>query len=406
MLRQYKNKFVVVREAIQNSVDAGAKQIAITIKDKYLRIDDDGVGMNLEEIKRYWNTLGRTSKRREDGAIGEFGLGRLTLLLLSDEMHMETMKERKPYHVVTDRLGKIQIQSGNRKQRGTSVWINTHLPPEIRQQFIDYAETVAKARSEIIEFSGRKISQNRYGPTTEVAASMKINERGMRGCIWIPVEALGRGRTKKEREAVIKIYVARARARIRASADRNLAQAMSELDRLTDKLHIPKPIKENAAVIYRNALGKGLVRGRRISTTVAASLYVACRITQTTRTLSEIAIHSPIDKKDISRCYRILLRELNLRMPLPKAQLMVPKIASKVEVGEETQRKAIEILGEADRLKITGGRAPIAMAAAALYMACMINDEKLTQRDMATAAGVSEVTIRNRSKEFKRFIKN
>ena len=40
-------------------------------------------------------------------------------------------------------------------------------------------------------------------------------------------------------------------------------------------------------------------------------------------------------------------------MPVPKAQHRVPKITSKVEVGEETQQKSIEILGEAERLKLT-----------------------------------------------------
>ena len=125
-------------------------------------------------------------------------------------------------------------------------------------------------------------------------------------------------------------------------------------------------------------------------------------MTQTKRTLDDIARHSPLDKKDIARCYRTLLRELNLRTPVPKAQLRVPKIASEVELGEETQRMAIEILGEAERLKITVGKAPMGMAAAALYMACRMNGETRTQKMLAEAAGVTEVTIRNRYTELKK----
>jgi len=191
------------------------------------------------------------------------------------------------------------------------------------------------------------------------------------------------------------------RSGVHSSVDRNLAQAMTELDRLTDKLHIPPSIKENAAVIYREALEKGLVRGRSTSAIAAASLYAACRLTETPRTLREIARHSTIARKDIARCYRLLLRELNIRMPIPRAQLRVPKIASKVGVGEKTQRMAVEILREAERLKETAGKDPMGLAAAALYIACVMNGEKRTQKMIADAAGVTEVTIRNLYKSLK-----
>ncbi|GAH26756.1 unnamed protein product, partial [marine sediment metagenome] len=121
-------------------------------------------------------------------------------------------------------------------------------------------------------------------------------------------------------------------------------------------------------------------------------------------TLEEVARHSPLDKKDIARCYRFLLKALNLRTPVPNARLRVPKIASEVDLGEETQRMALEILGEAERLKITGGKAPMGMAAAALYLASVMNGETRTQNMLAEASGVTEVTIRNRYKELKRLL--
>ena len=176
---------------------------------------------------------------------------------------------------------------------------------------------------------------------------------------------------------------------------------MAELDRLTSKLHIPPPIKERAAVIYRRALKEDLVRGRCISAVVAASLYAACRITQTPRTLGEVVSHSPFDKKEISRCYRILLQGLSLRMPVPKAERRVPRIAANVDLGEEPQQMAIEILREAERLKITIGKDPMSLAATALYIACVMNGERRTQKMIAEAADVTEVTIRNRYKELK-----
>jgi len=149
------------------------------------------------------------------------------------------------------------------------------------------------------------------------------------------------------------------RSRVHYYIDRNLAQAMTKIDMLADKRHLTPGNKEEAAVIYRKALEKGLVRGRSISAIAAASLYAACRLTRTQRTLREVSRHSPRNKKDIARCYRLLLRELKLQMPVPAAQLEVPKIAAKVGIGERTQQDAIEILREAERLKTTAGKAPM-----------------------------------------------
>jgi transcription initiation factor TFIIB len=192
------------------------------------------------------------------------------------------------------------------------------------------------------------------------------------------------------------------RSRVSESTDRNLSQAMAELDRLTNKLHIPPSVKEEAAVIYRKALEGDLIRGRSISAIMTASLYAACRFSHTQRTLKEVSKQSTIDIKEVSRCYRLLIKELGLRMPKPTPQLCVPKIATGMGIGEGTQRLAVEILRKAEQVKETAGKDPMGIAAAALYIACEMNDEKKTQKIIADAAGVTEVTIRNRYKALTR----
>jgi len=216
---------------------------------------------------------------------------------------------------------------------------------------------------------------------------------------------MGRKLPLKTKLQMLRLRKWQIRSRVHSSVDRNLAQAMAELDRLTDKLYIPASIKEKAAIVYRRALDKGLVRGRSIAAITAAALYASCRMTQTPRTLKDVSVHSPIDKKDIARCYRLLLRELNLKMPIPGAEERIPKIAAKVGVGEKTQQTAIEILKKAENLKTTAGKDPMGLAAAALYIACVMNDEKRTQKMIADAAGVTEVTIRNRYKGLKENLK-
>jgi transcription initiation factor TFIIB len=243
-----------------------------------------------------------------------------------------------------------------------------------------------------------KESRSRVG----VPFSFAVHDKGLTTVIGrVGRDAYGRQLNLDTKLQMLRLRKWQIRSRVHSSIDRNLAQAMAELDRLTDKLHITPSIKEKAALIYRRALEGGLVRGRSISAITAASLYAACRLTQTPRTLREISKESPLDQKDIARCYRLMLREMDMVMPNPDAQLRVPKIAAKVGVGERTQQKAVEILREAARTKTTAGKDPMGLAAAALYIACHMCDEKRTQKKIADAAGVTEVTIRNRYKGLK-----
>jgi transcription initiation factor TFIIB len=243
-----------------------------------------------------------------------------------------------------------------------------------------------------------KNSRSRVG----VPLSFAVHDKGLTTMIGrVGRDAYGRKLPMDTKLQMLRLRKWQIRSRVHSSVDRNLAQAMAELDRLSDKLHIPPSIKEKAAVIYRKALDRGLVRGRSINAITAASLYAACRMTQTPRTLREISDQSPIEKKDIARCYRLMLRELEIQMPKPEAQLRVPKIAAKVGVGEKTQQTAVDLLRRATELKTTAGKDPMGLAAAALYIACVMCDEKRTQKMIADAAGVTEVTIRNRYKGLK-----
>ena len=191
------------------------------------------------------------------------------------------------------------------------------------------------------------------------------------------------------------------RSQVHEPVDRNFRQAFSELDRLKDKLAVGDAVIEKAAYIYRKALEKGLVRGRSISALIASSLYAACRYTETPRTLKDIGNASNIKRKDIARCYRLLLRELSLKMPVVNPINCISRIASKAGLSEKTKRDATKILQTAEELKISAGKDPMGLAAAALYVACVTNGESKTQRDVAEAAGVTEVTIRNRYKGLK-----
>ncbi|MDH5663748.1 MAG: transcription initiation factor IIB [Candidatus Bathyarchaeota archaeon] len=244
-----------------------------------------------------------------------------------------------------------------------------------------------------------KASRSRVG----VPTSYSVHDKGLSTAIGrVDRDAFGRKLPLSTRLQMWRLRKWQIRSRVHSSVDRNLAQAMAELDRLSDKAYIPGPVKEKAAVIYRKALDKGLVRGRSIAAIAAASLYAACRTTGTPRTLREIAEASFVDKKDVARCYRLLLRELKVQMPIADPLTYVSKIAERTGISGQTQGVAIKILHEARRRRAAAGKDPMGLAAAALYIACLQRNEKKTQKDIAEAAGVTEVTVRNRYKSLRR----
>jgi transcription initiation factor TFIIB len=191
------------------------------------------------------------------------------------------------------------------------------------------------------------------------------------------------------------------RSQVHQSIDRNLREALSQLNKLKDKMTISSNVLEKAAYIYRKALEKKLVRGRSISAMIAASLYAACRDAETPRTLKDVADAANVKRKDIARCYRLLHHELELKMPVVDSVQCVARISSKLGVTEKIKRYAVKILQEAQEKKESAGKDPMGLAATALYLACVKNGVNITQRDLAEAAGVTEVTIRNRYKGLK-----
>src|SRR3989337_2918690 len=244
-----------------------------------------------------------------------------------------------------------------------------------------------------------KDSRTRVG----VPTSYSVHDKGLSTAIsQVDRDAFGRKLPLSTRLQMWRLRKWQIRSRVHSSIDRNLAQAMGELDRLSGKVYITAPIKEKAAVSYRKALDKGLVRGRSIAAIAAAALYAACRGSGTPRTLREIAEASLVDKKDVARCYRLLLRELDVHMPIADPLTYVSKIAEKTGISGKTQGLAIQILRDARRRRASAGKDPMGLAAAALYIACLQNGEKKTQKDIAEAAGVTEVTVRNRYKTLKK----
>ncbi|MDG7038867.1 MAG: transcription initiation factor IIB [Nitrososphaerota archaeon] len=248
--------------------------------------------------------------------------------------------------------------------------------------------------------------ENEDRSRTGVPTSIAMHDMGLSTVIGqSDRDASGRALVGVSKSTVDRLRIWDSRSQIHEPVDRNLRQAFNELDRLSDKLSVPENIVEKSAYIYRKALEKGLVRGRSIGALIAASLYAACRSLETPRTLKDVAAVSSVKRKDIARCYRLILRELDIKMPIIDPVKNVNRIAAKAGLSERTTRKAIEILKNAIQGRTSAGKDPMGLAAAALYVACVQEGENKTQKDIAEAANVTEVTIRNRYKGLKSALK-
>jgi transcription initiation factor TFIIB len=189
--------------------------------------------------------------------------------------------------------------------------------------------------------------------------------------------------------------------RTQTADDRSRQQAFSELHVLKDKLALPDAIVEKSAYIYRKAQEIGLIRGRTISATIGSAVYIACRELQIPKSLREIAVASNIKRRVLSRSYRILTSELDIKIPIIDPIKCIVKVGNKASLNEKTKRQAIDVMNKITKSEISAGKNPMGLAATVLYIACLKTGVNIRQADIAYAAGISEVTLRNRIKDLK-----
>jgi transcription initiation factor TFIIB len=254
-------------------------------------------------------------------------------------------------------------------------------------------EKIADTGAEWRSFSNDESNRTRVGAGT----SLTMHDMGLSTIIGkANKDATGKPLSSGVKSSIERLRTWDSRSQAHSSADRNLRQALNEMDKLKDKLALTNAVVEKAAYIYRKAMERKLVRGRSIQGLVAACLYAACRNTETPRTLDDIANGINIRRKDVARCYRLIFRELELKMPVVDPVKVVSRIASIAKLTEKSKRKAVSILEKAKKLGIVAGKDPMGIAAAALYLACISTGETKSQKEISIASGVTEVTIRNR----------
>jgi transcription initiation factor TFIIB len=168
---------------------------------------------------------------------------------------------------------------------------------------------------------------------------------------------------------------------------------------MASALGVPRSVREVASVIQRRAGDVDLLRGRSVEGIASAALYAACRLDGVPRSLDEITGVSRVGRTETGRAYRYLARELELEMEPTDPRAYLRRYCSDLDLPERVETRARGILDAAAEAGLLSGRSPTGSAAAATYAACLLCEEKRSQAAIAEAAGVSEVTIRNRYRE-------
>ncbi|WP_254840271.1 transcription initiation factor IIB [Natronomonas marina] len=244
--------------------------------------------------------------------------------------------------------------------------------------------------------SAEKDEKSRVGaPTTKM-----MHDEGLSTNIgWQDKDAYGNSLSSRQRQKMQRLRTWNERFRTRDSKERNLKQALGEIDRMASALGLPENVRETASVIYRRALDEDLLPGRSIEGVATASLYAAARQANTPRSLDEVSNVSRVGKDEIARTYRYVVRELGLEIEPADPKSYLPRFASDLDLSDEVERRARQLLDSAAEAGVHSGKSPVGLAAAAIYAASLLCNEKVTQNEVSEVANISEVTIRNRYHE-------
>ena len=236
----------------------------------------------------------------------------------------------------------------------------------------------------------------RTGPPIDYTST----DKGLSTVIgWRNKDVHGKSIPTRNRAQLYRLRKWQRRIRFGGVSERSITSALSELNKVSSSMTLPRNVREVAAMIYKKAAEKNLIRGRSMEAMAAATIYAACRQCGMPHTLDEISVASGVNRKEIWRTYRFLSRELALKLMPTSSQDYVERFCSLLSLSVDTKTKALEILRQAEEKELTSGRGPTGVAAAAIYIASVICGERRTQREIADVAGVTEVTIRNRYKE-------
>ncbi len=237
--------------------------------------------------------------------------------------------------------------------------------------------------------------------------SLTVSHKGLSTLIGLN-DTDGRGKMLDpgQKETIQRLRTWNNRSQLNDSISRNLDKALKYLNNFGDKLYLSPAVMENAAYIYRKAAIRKLAKGRSTVSLVAASIYAACREIAIPKTISDIAYVCNLPTKEIMSHYKLILKELSLKIPVIQGIDYVTLISNRLKLTERTKREALRIFSLVQHSRISIGKNPRAFAGAIIYIASQDCNEFLRQVEVCQVADISTVSLRKRCKEIKTILDN
>ena len=182
---------------------------------------------------------------------------------------------------------------------------------------------------------------------------------------------------------------------------RNMLIAITELKRIGSNLNFPDRVKKAAVRLYKEVFKRNLLRGRSINGMVAACAYFVCKEEKVPITLQEILDEASINQNIVKKCYKILVRELNLKSPHIDPVSLIPRYCADLGLGIDIEKETVKVLKNYIAHSSICGKDPKGLAAACIYIAAKDGAIRRTQSHVANIAKITEVTLRSRAKQIK-----
>ncbi|MFX0007058.1 MAG: transcription initiation factor IIB family protein [Promethearchaeota archaeon] len=180
---------------------------------------------------------------------------------------------------------------------------------------------------------------------------------------------------------------------------RNFLIATIEIKRIGHVLNLPIYVKEAILKLYKKTYRRDLLRGRSINGMVAACIYYICKHKKIPRTFSEVIAESSAKKEDIMNCFKILIKEFNLKIPVTDPISLISKYCANLSFTSETEMLAIKILKTYYEKYSLGGVDPKGLCAGSLYLASKLKNQRINQKKIADVVGTTVVTLRSRYRD-------
>lgn len=189
----------------------------------------------------------------------------------------------------------------------------------------------------------------------------------------------------------------------------NLKIALPKMKSLIQKLNVPENVMQDAVKIYMITLRENLLMGRSMIKMVTASLYCALKIHRIPQTINEIISIDNIKKSSFMKTYQSIIKIVFPILKI-KTQAFTPedyiiKFCNQLKISSECKNDSKILIGLAKNQNLVlAGKDPRGFAAASIYIASKARNEWRTQKEIVLVAKITEVTLRQRVKDLKKFI--